>query len=224
MWWWIIRKSFPNVKSLCWRQLKRVKSFQPHSGFGVSTFFGSHAPLWLKRLWKKRTQKPALCLLGDQFIQIFCTPVWSDECASLPCRSSSTNKSYIISSKSPLRSMRSFCVAMMDIFCQSLIGCSRSLDGAAHGPQPIWKLFSLLLPAGSFRSAALRPSWLFFDAATFQSVPVSGVDFFFLPRVVGGSQKCVNVFALVAWGRAGRYPGGHERKNVYTFWLPLYHC
>ena len=57
MWWWIIRKSFPNVKSLCWRQLKRVKSFQPHSGFGASTFFGSHAPLWLKTPLKEADSK-----------------------------------------------------------------------------------------------------------------------------------------------------------------------
>ena len=42
----IIRTSFQNVKPLCLRRLglsiihrmKRVKSFQPHSGFGVSTF------------------------------------------------------------------------------------------------------------------------------------------------------------------------------------------
>ena len=49
----IIRTSYQNVKPLCLRRLglfiihrmKRVKSFQPHSGFGVSTFFESHGPL-----------------------------------------------------------------------------------------------------------------------------------------------------------------------------------
>ena len=138
----IIRTSYQNVKPLCLRRLglfiihrmKRVKSFQPHSGFGVSTFFESHGPLigWYAF---KRSALKSLRFLSSATgsSKIFCTTVWYS--ASLSCWSSSTNKSYIVYSKSPLRSKRSFCVAMMHIFCQSLIGYSRSIDRAAHGPQ-----------------------------------------------------------------------------------------
>ena len=114
--------------------MKRVKSFQPHSGFGVSTFFESHGALIGWYAFKRsvlKTLRFVSSVTGSS--KIFCTTVWYS--TSLPCRTSSTNKSYIVYSKSPVRSMRSFSVAMMHIFCQSLIGCSRSVDRAAHGPQ-----------------------------------------------------------------------------------------
>ena len=143
-WWWIIRTSFQNFKPLCLRwlglfimhRMKRVKSFQPHSGLVFRLFWGSHGPLIGWYAFKRSVLKSLrFAYSAISSSKIFCSTVWSDESASLPWRSSSTNKSYIVYSKSPLRSMRSFSVAMMHIFCQSLIGCSRSEDRAAHGPQ-----------------------------------------------------------------------------------------
>ena len=190
----IIRMSFQNVKPLCLRwlglfimhRMKRVKSFKRHSGFGVSTFFESHGPLigWYAF---KRNALNSLRFLSSATgsSNIFCTAVWYS--ASLSCRSSSTNKSYIVYSKSPLRSMRSFCVAMMHIFCQSLIGYSRSVDRRPMDRRHNKWLFStaaslkimFAVAACSQFLFCCPSSWLtFFDAATFQGVPVSGVDFF----------------------------------------------
>ena len=93
----IIRTSFQNVKPLCLRRLglfimhrmKRVKSFQRHSGFGVSTFFESHGPLIGWYAFKRsalNSQRFLSSATGSS--NIFCTTVWYS--ASLSCRSSST--------------------------------------------------------------------------------------------------------------------------------------
>ena len=96
-------------------------------------------------------------------------------------------------------------MAMMHIFCQSLIGYSRSVDRpAAHGPQTQQKVvFDRSQSENYVRCcrllavSVLLPFVLadfFFDAATFQGVPVSGVDFFFRPRVVERVSKMCSLF------------------------------
>ena len=78
-------------------------------------------------------------------------------------------------------------MAMMHIFCQSLIVCSRSVDRAAHGPQTRQlAVFDLSQSENYVRccrllaASVLLPSsrlTFFFDGATFQGVLVSDVDF-----------------------------------------------
>ena len=214
-WWWIIRTSFQNVKPLCLRwlglfimhRMKRVKSFQPHSGFGVSTFFESHGLLIGWYAFKRSVLKSLRFVssaIGSS--KIFCATVWSDEYASLPCRSSSTNKSYIVYSKSPLRSMRSFCVAMMHIFCPSLIVCSRSVDRAAHGPQTRqMAVFDRSQSENYVRCCRLLAASVLLPSCRLTFVltePRSKVCWSVASR---GSQKCETFFTLVAWGRATRY-------------------
>ena len=205
----IIRMSFQNVKPLCLRwlglfimhRMKRVKSFQRHSGFGVSTFFESHGPLigWYAF---KRNALNSLRFLSSATgsSNIFCTAVWYS--ASLSCRSSSTNKSYIVYSKSPLRSMRSFCVAMMHIFCQSLIGYSRSVDRRPMDRRHNKWLFSTaanlkimfaVAACSQFRFAALRPGWLFLTQPR-SKVCRSVASIFFRPRVVERESKMCSLF------------------------------
>ena len=66
-----------NVNPLRWDRLglstvhriDRIKSFQPPHGFDVSNFVGTHRPLRLMLLLKKRIQKPVLCFRSDRFIQ-----------------------------------------------------------------------------------------------------------------------------------------------------------
>ena len=76
-------------------------------------------------------------------------------------------------------------MAMMHIFCQSLIGCSRSVDRAAHGPQTRqMAVFDRSQSENDVRccrllaASVLLPSsqLTFFDAATFQGVLLSGFE------------------------------------------------
>ena len=122
-------------------RMKRVKAFQPHSGFGVSTFFESHGPLigWYAF---KRSALNSLRFLSSATgsSKIFCTTVWQS--ASLPAEAPPpTNRTSCIQNRHS-GSMRSFCVAMMHIFCQSLIGYSRSVDQRPMDRRHNKRLFS----------------------------------------------------------------------------------
>ena len=100
--------------------------------------------------------------------------------------------------------MRSFSVAMMHIFCQSLIGCSRSVDRAAHGPQTRQmagfdrsQFENYVRRCRLLAASVLLP---FVTADFFLTQPRSKVCrsvasiFFFRPRVVERESKMCSLF------------------------------
>ena len=99
--------------------------------------------------------------------------------------------------------MRSFCVAMMHIFCQSLIGYSRSIDRAAHGPQTRqMAVFDLCQSENYVRCCRLLAASVllpFVPADFFLTQPRSKVcrsvaSIFFRPRVVERESKMCSLF------------------------------